>query len=357
MINLGDFRSQQTVYLMTNAHKADGTPIDGAGGLAVSVYKDDGTTEYASDITLVGPFDSRTGLISLKIITTNAFYVAGHDYFIVVTTGTVDSISVVSYVLAAFSIENRSALMSTESGRKLDVTATGEAGLDFTNRLDTTGILPNAQAGAASGLAIVGSSMAVADKTGFSLSVTPPTAQNIWEYATRSLTDKAGFALSQSFPSNFASLAISSLGKVTVGTNDDKTGYALTTALTAQNVWEYATRALTDKAGFSLSTSPPTVEEIDEALSDAHGSGDWGNVGGAVSRTYTVYEEDETTPISACEVWASSDEAGTLEIANRGYTNDLGQHTFYFDLPAGTTVYIWRRKAEYDFNNPDEETI
>lgn len=130
---LGDFSSQQTVYFMTNAHNADGTPIDGAGGLAVSVYKDDVATEYTSDITLVGPFDSRTGLISLKIITTNAFYVAGHDYFVVVTTGTVNSISVVSYVLASFSIENRSALRPTVAGRTLDITTTGEAGMDLKN--------------------------------------------------------------------------------------------------------------------------------------------------------------------------------------------------------------------------------
>lgn len=152
MINLGDFPSQQTVYLMTNAHKGDGTPIDGAGGLAVSVYKDDGTTEYASDITLTGTFDSRTGLISIKIVTTNAFYVAGHDYFIVVTTGTVDSISVVSYVLAAFSIENRSALMPTESGRKLDVSALGKVTVGTND-----------------------------DKSGYALATAPPTVEEIRE--------------------------------------------------------------------------------------------------------------------------------------------------------------------------------
>jgi hypothetical protein len=216
---LGDYNYQQTVYYMKNAHKADGTPIDGAGGLAVSVYKDDVADESTAGITLVGPFDSRTGLINLKIVTTDAFYAANHDYFVVVTTGTVDSISAVSYVLASFSIENRSGLRPTVAGRTLDVAATGEAGMDLTNKLDTVGILPSAQAGAASGLAIVGSSMEVATKTGFSLS--------------------------QSFPANFASLIISALGKVTVGTNDDKTGYALTSALSAQNVWEYATRTLT----------------------------------------------------------------------------------------------------------------
>ncbi len=41
--------------------------------------------------------------------------------------------------------------------------------------------------------------------------------------------DKTGYSLTQSFPSNFSSMAITGGGAVTVGTNSDKTGYALTT--------------------------------------------------------------------------------------------------------------------------------
>jgi hypothetical protein len=42
------------------------------------------------------------------------------------------------------------------------------------------------------------------------------------------VNDKTGFSLSQSFPSNFASMSISVGGAVTAGTVSDKTGYALT---------------------------------------------------------------------------------------------------------------------------------
>lgn len=38
------------------------------------------------------------------------------------------------------------------------------------------------------------------------------TAQEVWEYATRSLTDKSGFSLTQAFPANFAALSIASDG-------------------------------------------------------------------------------------------------------------------------------------------------
>ena len=45
--------------------------------------------------------------------------------------------------------------------------------------------------------------------------------------------DKTGYALTQSFPSNFSLLAIDGSGRVTVGSNADKTGYALTQAFPA----------------------------------------------------------------------------------------------------------------------------
>ncbi len=71
------------------------------------------------------------------------------------------------------------------------------------------------------------------DKTGFSLSQSFPS--NFSSLAISgggavtagTVSDKTGYSLSQSFPSNFSSLAISVAGKITVGTNDDKTGYEL----------------------------------------------------------------------------------------------------------------------------------
>ena len=53
-----------------------------------------------------------------------------------------------------------SRLAPTVASRTLDVAATGEAGIDLTNRLDTVGILPSAAAGAAGGLPILGSNAA-----------------------------------------------------------------------------------------------------------------------------------------------------------------------------------------------------
>lgn len=45
--------------------------------------------------------------------------------------------------------------------------------------------------------------------------------------------DKTGYSLTQTFPTNFSSLAITVGGAVTVGTNNDKTGYSLTQSFPA----------------------------------------------------------------------------------------------------------------------------
>lgn len=63
--------------------------------------------------------------------------------------------------------------------------------------------------------------------SGVNSAVTGLTAADVWTYATRSLTDKAGFSLTQTFPTNFSSLAITGGGAVTAGTVSDKTGYSL----------------------------------------------------------------------------------------------------------------------------------
>lgn len=132
MSYLGDFSTGSTVELKFNTHKSDGTPITLAGTPAVSVYKDS-TTETTTGVTLTVDYDSRTGLHRVSIDTSDAFYAAGKDYDVVITAGTVDSISVVGSIVGRFSIQNRSALRPTVSGRTLDVTSTGAAGIDWAN--------------------------------------------------------------------------------------------------------------------------------------------------------------------------------------------------------------------------------
>ena len=110
---LGDYKED---YAKLN-HKfttrtTAGLPATFAGSPVVSVYKGSATdtekTSAEAYITLSVDFDSITGLNNLLIdLSGDAFFATGEDYSIVVTTGTVNSVSVVGETIATFSIENR----------------------------------------------------------------------------------------------------------------------------------------------------------------------------------------------------------------------------------------------------------
>jgi hypothetical protein len=80
----------------------DGASVTYSGG-TFSVYKDDNTTQFSSDIQI---YAYQTGDYKALITTSDAFYVAGHDYTLVVTGTTVDS-ETVNAVIGSFSIDNR----------------------------------------------------------------------------------------------------------------------------------------------------------------------------------------------------------------------------------------------------------
>jgi len=129
-MNLGDVIEDDTIYFNFHTHKADGTPIVLGGTPVLSVYKDNNAVQSTAGITLGVDHDSVVGLNNVALVLTDAFYVADADYSVVITTGTVDGVSVVGYTVAYFSIHKRSALRPTTSARTLAVAATGEASAD-----------------------------------------------------------------------------------------------------------------------------------------------------------------------------------------------------------------------------------
>ena len=74
---------------------------------------------------------------------------------------------------------------------------------------------------------------------------------------------------------------------------------------------------------------------------------------GAITWPYTVTDSVTGGPIDGVEVWVTTDSAGTNVIAN-GTTDENGIVTFYLD--AGT-VFAWRKRAGYNFENPDQEVV
>lgn len=104
----GDIKEDEPLAWDFNTNSAASAPITLAGSASLAVYKDGGTTQSTAGLTLTVDLDSVTGLHHVAVVTTNAFYVTGSDYSVVLAAGTVDSISVVGVVVGSFSIENRS---------------------------------------------------------------------------------------------------------------------------------------------------------------------------------------------------------------------------------------------------------
>lgn len=124
-MHLGD-RSVGSVidFKFTTLRDDTGAPITLAGTPKARVYKGTSTTESA-DITPTVDFDGRTGLHHVNIDTDDVFYVAGEDYDVVLTAGTVNAISKVGLVLAHFTLEKESALRANSSAAGSGGTAGG----------------------------------------------------------------------------------------------------------------------------------------------------------------------------------------------------------------------------------------
>lgn len=134
MSYVGDFRLGDTFDIKFTTVTTTGAPTTLAGTPVVSAYVGNSTTQITAGITLSVDFDSVTGLHNVRVVASGANgYATASNYQLVITTGTVGETSVVGYVIGQFSIENRSAVMPTTAARTLDVSAGGEAGIDWAN--------------------------------------------------------------------------------------------------------------------------------------------------------------------------------------------------------------------------------
>lgn len=131
---VGDFRTGKTIRKMWNSNAIAGESITRATNGTVSVYKDGGTTQSTAGVTDTEDFDGLTGvhLVAIDTSADGTFYSAGSDFEVVLSAATIDG-KTINATLFSFSLEARSALLPTTDGRKLDVSAGGEAGLDWAN--------------------------------------------------------------------------------------------------------------------------------------------------------------------------------------------------------------------------------
>lgn len=132
---IGDFAPGTTAICgqFTTYNPSTGAPATLAGTPALAVYKiGDGTnstTESTTGLTHAEDVDARTGLNRVCIDTSadGTFYSAGGQYSVVITTGTVNSVSVVGSEVKSFSLNKVAALRPATAGRTLVVDSAGLA--------------------------------------------------------------------------------------------------------------------------------------------------------------------------------------------------------------------------------------
>lgn len=104
---LGDFNAGDVIdFKFTTFRPSTGAPFTLAGSPVVSVYKDNSTTQSTTGVTLSVDFDAVTGLHNVRITTASdaSFYANGGEFECVITTGTVDSVSVVGSCIGRFTL-------------------------------------------------------------------------------------------------------------------------------------------------------------------------------------------------------------------------------------------------------------
>jgi hypothetical protein len=101
-----DITLEDTIYMrFTTRAFATGIPTTLAGSPVVSVYEEDNLTQITSGVGLTVDYDSITGLNQVRVAAeAGKGYELGKSYDMVITTGTVDSVSVVGEVVGSFTI-------------------------------------------------------------------------------------------------------------------------------------------------------------------------------------------------------------------------------------------------------------
>ena len=133
-----------TVRIDCTTHDSTGALVAPSSAFSTSdfrIYKDGSATEKTSTngITVTSPFDSIVGKHLIEIDTSNStgdsgFWAAGSEYRVEINSAkTVSSIVQSGVVIGRFALVAAGVLRPTTDGRTLDVSAAGNAGIDWSN--------------------------------------------------------------------------------------------------------------------------------------------------------------------------------------------------------------------------------
>jgi hypothetical protein len=126
---LGNIAASQAISFLFSTNDGSGAAVAPTTAGTVAVYKDNNTAETTAGVTYTPSFDGITGVNLVSLVTSDAFYAAGHDYAVVLSGAVIDG-ETVNVVLATFSIAHRyptpelnaDALLDRAHGIETDVT-------------------------------------------------------------------------------------------------------------------------------------------------------------------------------------------------------------------------------------------
>jgi hypothetical protein len=268
MTHRGDFDTSAIIYgKFTTYRPSTGAPYTLAGTPALSVYKDNSTTQSTTGVTLTADFDSVTGLNHFAIDTSadGTFYSAGSFFDIVITTGTVDSVSAVGSVVASFTLRKNSALKPTTAGRTALVQANGSFVMDGAGTLALS-----SQVDTLEGL-FQGGTFSLGAGGTLTLGSTGATVINTGTVVVGTNNDKTGYSLTQTFPTNFSSLSITASGTVAANV-----GGTLTVNLNSTDTTRlqelYQVHGLASGSPLTVSATARAAASISQTISTAAGT-------------------------------------------------------------------------------------
>lgn len=241
---IGDYGKSDTIdFMFTTFRPSTGAPFTLAGTPVVSVYKDNNVTQDTAGVTLTTNFDGVTGLNQVSVSTSTAFYVDGSSYECVITTGTVDGVSVVGSCIGRFTLRDQAVLYPTTHARKLDASATGQVIVATNN-----------------------------DKTGYSLTTAPlttaQTASAVWDalLATYVTANSFGARLVRTLSSSATNeVTIGAANHIAAAVHSMQADVVTANAVATDAVNEIANGILSRKLTMAGSISDVSVTSISSA--------------------------------------------------------------------------------------------
>lgn len=346
---LGNYKEDDTLHFLWSSNAANGASITRATNGEVRVYKDNGVSQTTTGVTDTEDFDGLTGVHACTIdLSADVFYAVGADYSVVLQGATIDG-QTVNAVLAHFSIENRfqevdvvkllgTAWLTPGVAGTPDVNAkllggtaqTGnDVGGDVNDILTDTGttldalikdVPTTAEFEARSILAanyvVVGDTITGVTAVTNDVGITQAGADKVWGTAARALTDKAGFTLSAAGITAIWEKNISAFSGA---------GYAGTYVKTLYDDWINGGR-LDNLLDAVYTGTPPTVNAIADQVWDEVLTGAVHNIATSAGRRLRQAADVMIIREETCQAGGGDDEI-ILDVGasatNEFYINDL----------------------------------